>query len=344
MEFLGLTRAELSSEVEKLGFPAYRGKQIADWLYKKGAHSFTELSNLPAAMREKLGKEATISRSEIVNISASPDGTAKYLLKLSDGETIESVLLPYSDRTSVCVSTQVGCAAGCLFCATAMCGFVRNLTAGEIVDQVLTLQEHGERKITHVVFMGMGEPLLNLENLLKAMHLLNEEVGISMRRLTVSTVGITPAIRKLAGLNLPFTLALSLHAADDELRQQIIPIARKYPLGELLQACREYANTTKRRVTFEYLLLAGVNDGQEQAHKLAGLLRGVLGHVNLIPYNAVAGREFQRPSGKAVQAFRQALESEGIEVTQRLERGNEVAAACGQLKRRLGRSDSETDG
>lgn len=333
MELLGLARAELSSEVERLGFPSYRGKQIADWLYKKCAHSLTELSNLPAAMREKLAQEATVSRAEIVTVSWSADGTAKYLLKLSDGQTIESVLLPYSDRTSVCVSTQVGCAAGCLFCATAMCGFVRNLTAGEIVDQVLTLQEHGGRKITHVVFMGMGEPLLNLDNLLKAMQLLNEEVGISMRRLTVSTVGITPAISKLAELDLPFTLALSLHAPDDELRKQIIPMARKYPLPELLQACRDYANTTKRRVTFEYLLLAGVNDAPEQAHKLAKLLHGLLGHVNLIPYNAVAGREFQRPSGKAVQAFRRILEAEGIEVTQRLERGHEVAAACGQLKR-----------
>lgn len=328
-----MNRAELSMEVERLGFPAYRGKQIADWLYKKGAHSFTELSNLPTAMREKLFEEETLSRSEVVSISKSADGTAKYLLRLSDGETIESVLLPYSDRTSVCVSTQVGCAAGCLFCATALCGFVRNLTAGEIVDQVLTLQEHGGRKVTHVVFMGMGEPLLNLDDLLKAMHLLNEEVGISMRRLTVSTVGVTPAINKLAEIDLPFTLALSLHAPDDELRQNIIPMARKYPLNELLQACREYANITKRRVTFEYLLLAGVNDSPEQAKQLAGLLRGVLGHVNLIPYNAVAGRDFQRPSGKAVQAFRQVLEAEGIEVTQRLERGHEVAAACGQLKR-----------
>jgi len=345
MELLGLDRAELIAVCKQLGQPAFRGRQIADWLYKKAARSIAEMTNLPAAMREELGRVTTLSRVEIVTASKAPDGTTKYLLKLADGETIESVLLPYADRVSVCVSTQVGCPAGCLFCATARCGFVRNLTAGEIVDQVLTLNAElgpdatsgphsvGQR-VTHVVFMGMGEPLMNFDNVVKAVHLLNNEVGIGMRRITVSTVGIPAAIRRLAELDLQLTLAVSLHAPDDALRRRLIPISAGYSLDELIQTCREYANFTGRRITFEYLLLAGVNDSPAQAAALAKLLRRMLCNVNLIPFNEVGGVPYKRPPRGSIAAFRSVLEKAGIEVTQRMERGHSIAAACGQLRRR----------
>ncbi len=340
MELFGLDRAELSSLCEGLGQPAFRGIQIADWLYQKGAREVASLTNLPAALREKLKVSATITRSEMIDRSKSPDGTTKFLLGLGDGEAIETVLLPYSDRTSVCVSTQVGCPAGCLFCATAMCGFVRNLSAGEIVDQVLTLQEAAATRVTHVVFMGMGEPLLNFENVVKALHLLNGEVGIGMRRMTVSTVGIPSAIRQLRELDLQITLAVSLHAPDDTLRSRLIPLAAKYPIPELIKECRDYADFTKRRITFEYLLISGVNDSAQHATALAQLLRHTLCNVNLIPFNEVPGISYCRPGRAAIQRFRAVLAEAGVEVTQRMERGHSVSAACGQLRRRHSTSQS----
>ncbi len=334
MELFGLDRAELSSLCEGLGQPAFRGKQLADWLYRRGARDAAAMTNLPAQLREQLGASSTITRSEVINKAESSDGTTKFLLRLTDGEEIEAVLLPYPDRTSVCVSTQVGCPAGCLFCATAMCGFVRNLTAGEIVDQALTLQETSGLRITHVVFMGMGEPLMNFDSVVKALRLLNDEVGIGMRRMTVSTVGIPSAIQKLRELDLQITLAVSLHAPDDDLRKRLIPISAKYPLAELLRTCRDYADFTKRRITFEYLLLAGVNDTPQHAAALAKLLRHTLCNVNLIPFNEVPELPYRRPAQTAIRAFRSVLEEVGIEVTQRMERGHSIAAACGQLRRR----------
>lgn len=334
MELFGLNRAELSSLSEQLGQPAFRGKQISEWLYKKGAREIGNMSNLPTTMREELARVAALTRSQVITESKATDGTAKYLLELGDGEKIESVLLPYSDRVSVCVSTQVGCPAGCLFCATGASGFVRNLTAGEIVDQVLTLQENGGMRVTHVVFMGMGEPMLNFDNVVKALHLLNDEVGIGMRRMTLSTIGIPSAIRKLQDLDLQITLAISLHAPDDALRRQLIPLSAKHPIKELIETCREYADFTKRRVTFEYLLLAGINDSPEQAAALTKLLRHILCNVNLIPFNEVPGLPYKKPSREAVSAFKAVLEKAGIEVTQRMERGHSISAACGQLRRR----------
>jgi len=292
------------------------------------------MTNLPADLREQLAASATLTRAEVVTQSKAADGTTKFLLKLHDGETVESVRLPYANRTSVCVSSQIGCNAGCTFCATADCGLVRNLAAGEIVDQVLTLQELGGSRITHVVFMGMGEPLVNLPQVFKAIQLLHDEIGISMRRLTVSTVGITPAIDKLSALDLQLTLAISLHAPDDELRRKLIPLAARFPLNELIAACKRYSNHTKRRITFEYLLLGGINDNPAHATRLSSLLKGILGHVNLIPYNEVANKPYRRPSQQAITTFRQELEREGIEVTQRMERGHSVDAACGQVRRR----------
>lgn len=333
MELLGLDRTELSSLCGELGHSAFRGKQIAEWLYTKGAREISSMTNLPAPLREELARVSTVTRLGVIDESTAPDGTTKFLLGLCDGEAIESVLLPYPDRISVCVSTQVGCPAGCLFCATAMCGFVRNLSAGEIVDQVLTLQERSGSRITHVVFMGMGEPLMNFDNVVKALRLLNDDVGIGMRRMTVSTVGIPAAVRKLKELDLQITLAVSLHAPDDVLRTHLVPISSRYPLAELITACREYANSTKRRITFEYLLLAGVNDSPEHAAALAKLLHRTLCNVNLIPFNEVAELPYRRPARTAIQAFRSVLEEAGVEVTQRMERGHSISAACGQLRR-----------
>jgi 23S rRNA (adenine2503-C2)-methyltransferase len=255
---------------------------------------------------------------------------------MEDGQRIESVLLPYEDRVSVCVSTQVGCPMACAFCATGISGLVRDLTAGEIVDEVLTLQHDSSRRISNVVYMGMGEPLLNYDNVVRSLHLLNDEVGIGMRHITISTVGVTPRIRKLADEKLQVTLAISLHAPNDELRRSIMPAAARYPLHELMQACREYTDRTHRRITFEYLLIHEVNDLPVHARQLAALLKGLLGNVNLIPYNAVEGLAFRRPPKARVQAFREILEEEGIAVTQRLERGHSISAACGQLRRRQG--------
>lgn len=332
MECLGASTEELVALAVGIGEPRYRGRQLAEWIYRKSAASFADMTDLPAKLREKLASSASLTRAEIVTRSDSGDETSKFLLSMADGERIESVLIPYADRVTVCVSTQVGCAAGCEFCATATDGFVRNLSAGEIVDQVLTLQSESGRRVTNVVFMGMGEPLLNWDAVVKAVHLLNEEVGIAMRKITISTVGITPRIRMLQELNLQLTLAISLHAPDEELRRRLIPLASRYPLMALIGACRDYASATGRRVTYEYLLLDGVNDSPTHAERLASLLKGSLAAVNLIPYNKVAGKSFRRPPNATIDAFRSVLESHGIETTQRFERGHSVAGACGQLR------------
>lgn len=331
---LGADTSDLEGLAEELGEPRYRGRQIAEWIYKRGAQSISNMTNLPKEVRRKLEANSSLSRSKIRSRTASPDGTTKFLLEFSDEECVESVLIPYPDRVTVCVSTQVGCAIGCVFCATAETGFTRNLTAGEIVDQVLTLQQEAGRRITNVVYMGMGEPLLNYDAVLRSIRLLTNEVGISMRKITVSTVGITPRIRQLQAENLQISLAVSLHAPDDALRRILIPLAEKYKLTDLIAACRDYAQNTGRRVTYEYMLIAGINDRVEQARKLASLLAGSLANVNLIPYNAVTGKGYKRPSPAVVHAFREVLESAGIETTQRFQRGHTVAAACGQLRAR----------
>jgi 23S rRNA (adenine2503-C2)-methyltransferase len=260
---LGMSTEEIVRLLEEMGQKPYRGRQISAWIYKHRARSFGEMTDLPLSLREQLSAAFSIGRGEVLLERKSCDGTVKLLLGLRDGESVECVYLPYEGRDSVCVSTQVGCPVACAFCATGLMGFRRNLTAGEIVEQVLVAQdiavrEQGENaRISNVVFMGMGEPLLNLEATVKAMKLINSELGISMRSLTVSTVGIIPAIRRLAEYRLPFTLAVSLHAPEQKLREQIVPLARRYPLDELLQACHEYAEITGRRVTYEYVMLAG---------------------------------------------------------------------------------------
>lgn len=330
----GMTGHELTELAESLGEKSFRGRQVAHWLYRRNATSIAEMSDLPAHFRKRLAEVTTLYRTQSVSVDQAPDGTTKHLLQMEDGRRIEAVFLPYEDRIAVCVSTQVGCAAGCLFCATGAGGFIRNLTSGEIVDEVLILQKTTSRAISHVVYMGMGEPLLNYENVLKSLHLLKDEVGMSMRRMTLSTVGITPAIHRLASEKLQLTLAVSLHAPNDALRRHIMPITARYPLKELMKACRDYADQTHRRLTFEYLLLAGVNDSIDLARELVVLLKGMLCSVNLIPYNAVTDLPFHRPSSANVRLFRNVLDTAGITVTQRMERGHSVSAACGQLRSR----------
>jgi 23S rRNA (adenine2503-C2)-methyltransferase len=327
---LGLNTEELCGLVQEYGEPAYRGKQLAEWIYRHGARTFEEMTSLPDKLQADLSREYVVGRSETMAVQKSRDGTIKLLLKLADGSRVETVGLPYADRFSCCLSTQVGCPIGCVFCATGLDGFARNLTAGEIADQVLAVQREAGRRVDHVVFMGMGEPLLDYEATVKAIRLLNGEMGIAMRHLTVSTVGYVPGIHKLAQEKLQATLAVSLHAPTDELRRRLVP-GMKFSLAEIIDACKEYLQQTGRRVTFEYCLLDGVNDGAEQAQALAKLLQGMNCHVNLIPYNPVRElTSYKRP--KHIRAFREILEGAGIQVTQRVQRGPDIDAACGQLK------------
>ncbi len=337
---VGKSRGELENLVRSLGQPAYRGRQLAQWLYARGARDWAEMTDLPASMREELAESARVGRAAVVARQEARDGTTKLLLRYPDGKEIETVLLPYAERTSVCISSQVGCPVGCVFCATATMGFARNLSAGEMVDQVLTARDASKGgRVTHVVVMGMGEPLLNYENLIGALRLLHEEVGLSYRHLTVSTSGHVPGIKRLAEEGLPVTLALSLHAPNDELRAKLIPLSRKWGVDAVMGAVREYWERTGRRVTLEYLLLAEVNDEEEHAHQLGRLVRGMITHVNLIPWNpADTLTQFTAPSPARVRHFRALLEGYGITVTQRVERGQDIAAACGQLAVKAGSS------
>ena len=329
----GATREEILQVIRTSGQPDYRAQQIAEWVYRKGVRTYEQMTTLPQSLRDTLPEVLPLRRLEVVRVQHSADGTVKYLLALTDGEQVEAVFLPYDDRTSVCISSQVGCAAGCRFCATAQMGFSRNLTAGEMVDEVLTIQQSAGQRISHVVYMGMGEPLWNLQQVVKSILLLNREVGISQRHITVSTVGVVPGIYELAQHRLQITLAISLHAPDDELRKSIMPVGRKWKVQELIEAARHYTEVTGRKVTFEYLLLRRVNDEPHHARALARLLKGMVCNVNLIPFNPVDTPDgFTRPDASRVARFRGVLEEAGIVVTQRVEKGQDIAAACGQLK------------
>jgi len=335
---VGKTTQEITEAVTQAleGAPAFRGRQVAQALYKRHARDVEQMTDLPRDLRARLAESVRLAPCTIRQRSEAPDGTVKYLLDLPDGEVVESVFLPYGDRVSVCISSQVGCPMACSFCATGTEGLARNLTAGEIVDQVLLMQaEHPNQRISHVVLMGMGEPLLNYPNVLKAVHLLNEECGISMRHITVSTVGVVPNILKLAEEDLQLTLAVSLHAPSDALRSELVPLNEKYPIARLMEACRAYTDKTKRRITFEYVLLSGVNDTEKEAHELGRLLqKAPLVSVNTIPYNTTdVSAPYKRPTPEATRRFREIVSSYGVTITQRQERGHRIAAACGQLKR-----------
>lgn len=328
----GLTKAELQDLMAGLGEQRWRGSQLAQWIYGKAASDLSQMKDLPASLRESLAESHVVSPLFVADHRTSTDGVDKMLVHNGDGEVYECVLLPYADRVSCCISSQVGCPMGCTFCATGLGGFDRNLTAGEIVGQYLLLQSISPRRISHVVFMGMGEPLLNLPNVLKALRLLHEEVGLSYRHLTVSTVGLAPQIRELAKEKLPIHLALSLHSPFDEIRSRLMPVNKKWPVKEVMAAMKDYHKATGRKITIEYLLIDHVNDSQEEAQELARLLRGTPSVVNLIPFNWVDTTQgFRRPSKERVRAFRSTLEAAGINATERQERGHDIAAACGQL-------------
>ena len=332
LPLVGRTAAELEDLAAEMKQPRFRGRQLSRWIYHRCAGDFDRMSDLPLTFREELKRRFQLGHPEMLQHLRSRDGSIKYLLQYGDRVAIEAVYLPFGRYVSACLSSQAGCAAGCWFCATALGGFQRNLTAGEIIGQLLAIQSDAPSRIGHIVYMGMGEPLFNLDAVIQSVRLLRAEMGISVRNITISTVGVVPGIQRLAEEGLPVTLALSLHAADDEIRSQLIPTGRKWPLAEILSACRTYYERTGRRLTFEYILLEGINDSPEQARALGKRLAGLPGNVNLIPYNPVPGAPYRRPSSSRIQAFRDELEKMGRAATQRMTRGLDVNAACGQLR------------
>ncbi|MBO8127685.1 MAG: 23S rRNA (adenine(2503)-C(2))-methyltransferase RlmN [Peptococcaceae bacterium] len=339
-----LDLAALEKQVVAWGQPRYRGRQLAEWIFKKGVTDFDDMTNLPADFRSQLQHEAEITRLVVLKKLVSDSGdTVKYLFGLADGGAVEGVLMKHNYGRTACVSTQVGCRMGCLFCASALGGWERNLTAGEIYDQVLTIQKDEGCRISHIVVMGTGEPLDNYEHTMRFIDNISAPYGllISPRRITLSTCGLVPAIRRLAGERRGLTLAVSLHAPNDELRNRLVPVNRRYPLGELIPACRDYAAATGRRVSLEYALLRGYNDRPELAHQLAELSSGWLCHVNLIPVNVVPERGFYPPSRKRIQYFKNILMQHGIPVTIRKEMGADINAACGQLRWKNRKGDKE---
>ncbi|MFM8471455.1 MAG: 23S rRNA (adenine(2503)-C(2))-methyltransferase RlmN [Limisphaerales bacterium] len=365
-----LTRPELEAHLKAWGEPAYRAGQVLDWLYPRRAASWDAMSNLPKPLRAKLAEHFSLRTSELVRKQGARDTTQKFLWRLPDGAFIESVLIPAnpalygeaSDRHTLCVSTQVGCAYGCKFCASGLDGWKRNLGPEEIVEQVLAVERWGaeqskvegresseasgarpatlvSRLINNLVIMGMGEPLANYENLLKALRLLNAPWGggIGARKITISTSGLAPQICKLAAEPEQFRLAVSLHGATDEVRARIMPVNRKYPLAELTAALEDYQRRKDQLITFEYILIAGVNDSLDQTRPLAALAQRLHAKVNLIPYNTVEGLEWARPAESVCEAFLAALEDLGVTATLRREKGGDIDAACGQLRLRTER-------
>ena len=345
-----LSLDELTRHFAAQGEPAYRAKQVAVWLYEKRVNAFEGMTDLPAATRVQLANNFLFTAPEIVRVLGSKDTTQKFLFRLCDGNLIESVLIPASpalygessDRRTACVSTQVGCAYGCKFCASGLDGFSRNLDASEIVDQLLAVEAESGEKVDNIVFMGMGEPLANLTNLLRAIRIINAPWGLEIgaRHITISTSGLAPQIRKLATEPTQFRLAISLHGATDAVRSQIMPVNRKYNLATLLAACDEYV-AQKKRLMFEYILIAGVNDSDEQAHQLARHALRLSAKINLIPYNTVEGLEWSRPSRNRQETFLHILRGHGAVATLRREKGHDINAACGQLRLQTKRAESQ---
>ncbi|MGM9934459.1 23S rRNA (adenine(2503)-C(2))-methyltransferase RlmN [uncultured Clostridium sp.] len=332
---LDYTLDELKVWMSENGESAFRGKQILSWIYK-GVMDFEGMKNIPKSLIDKLKENFTITMPEIIEVYKSElDGTEKFLLAFPDGNLIESVLMRYKHGNSICISTQVGCRMGCKFCASTIEGRVRNLTTGEILSEVIAVQNYIGERISNIVLMGSGEPLDNYDNVVKFLDVVSADYGLNIgqRHITLSTCGIVPKIYELADRELSITLAISLHAFNDEKRKEIMPIARKYTISELLEACRYYLNKTNRRITFEYALVKDVNDGIEDAKALGKLLRGMLCHVNLIPVNEIKENTFKRSSKKTIEEFSEILKNNGIEVTTRREMGSDINAACGQLRR-----------
>lgn len=348
-----LTREELESQFKDWGQPAYRVTQLLDWLYVQRAIDWDAMTNLPKNLRDKLRENFSLQNLELARKQGSHDTTQKFLWKLADGQFIESVLIPAnpalygedSDRHTLCISTQVGCAYGCKFCASGLEGWKRNLLPHEIVEQILSVErtaakappagsQSAPRVVDNIVVMGMGEPLANYDNLLQALKILNAPWGggIGARKITISTSGLVPQIRRLADEPLQFRLAISLHGATDEVRNRIMPVNKKYPLKELAAACEDYQDKKGRMITFEYILIAGVNDSIEQAKPLAALAKKLFAKVNLIPYNKVEGLPWKRPFEDVCEKFLAALQKQKVPATLRREKGHDIDAACGQLR------------
>ncbi|MCR5824729.1 MAG: 23S rRNA (adenine(2503)-C(2))-methyltransferase RlmN [Lachnospiraceae bacterium] len=326
---------ELKNEMKSIGEPAFRAGQIFEWLHKKKVGSFEEMTNLSKDLRQKLSENFEITTLAEVRSLKSEDGTVKFLYKLKDGQVIESVLMSYKHGHSICVSSQVGCRMGCMFCASTIDGLVRNLTPSEILEQVYEAERSCNVTISNIVIMGSGEPMDNYDNVIKFIRLISDEKGknLSVRNITLSTCGLVPGIRKLAEEGLPVTLALSLHAPEDELRKTIMPVAKAFSIDEILKACDFYFEKTSRRVTFEYSLIDGVNDSVSCAEKLARLIKGKNCHVNLIPINRIKERNFSKSREDNISKFKNTLEKNRINVTIRRSMGTDIDAACGQLRR-----------
>lgn len=334
MILAGMTLNELENLMTELKATKFRAKQIHNWIYTKSVSSIDDMTNLSKDFREQLKGIAQVTDTKIKVKQVSKDGTIKYLVEYPDGECVETVLMRFDNRANLtaCVSSQVGCAVNCSFCATGKGGFKRNLTYKEIIEQVLTIQRDTGLKVTNIVFMGQGEPLLNLDNVLKALEIFNNDFQIGQRRITISTSGIIPGIKRLAETDLQSTLAISLHAPNHELRKELMPIEGKYPIDKVKQALKDYVNKTGRRVTVEYILIHGFNDTAPVAKELAYLLRDLKCNINLIPYNSVIENDYKKPSNGDIMKFKYLLEHSGKKVTVRLERGADIDAACGQLR------------
>lgn len=331
-----LTLEELKAELVLMGEKPFRGKQIFNWLHKQHITSVDEMTNISKELRHKLKENYGFSKLNIVRkLESSEDGTCKYLFDLGDGIYIESVFMKYEYGNSVCISSQAGCRMGCKFCASTVDGLDRNLLAGEMAEQIYEIERDTGEKISNIVIMGSGEPLDNFDNLLKFLNIINDKEGqeIGMRHITVSTCGLVEKIYELAEKKLQITLAISLHAPNDEIRKQTMPVANKYSIDRLIKAAKDYANTTGRRVTYEYALISGVNDSRENAEELASRLKGTMCHINLIPVNDVKENNFTRSSEKNIKNFAEILKSKGIETTIRRKLGSDINAACGQLRK-----------
>lgn len=330
----GLNLKEIEEITDNLGASKFRARQIHNWIYLKSVKTIDEMTDLSVKFREELKQIATVTETKIKVKQESCDGTIKYLLEYPDGECVETVLMRFDNRANLtaCVSSQVGCAVNCTFCATGKRGFIRNLTYKEIIEQVLTIQRDTGLKITNVVFMGQGEPLLNLDNVLSAMKMFNDNFQIGARRLTVSTSGIIDGINRLAQNDMQSTLAISLHAPNHEIRSKLMQIENKYPMPELKKALKHYIDKTGRRITIEYLLIKDLNDTIDSAKQLVEYLKDIKCNINLIPYNPTEKNDYQKPSGNSIMRFKSLLEQSGKKVTVRLERGADIDAACGQLR------------
>lgn len=330
-----LTFEELENLIVSLGEKKFRAAQVFTWLHK-GVRSFDEMTNVSKTLKDKLSENYYISSPEIVKkLESRLDKTKKYLFKLHDGNMVESVVMYYKHGITICVSSQVGCAMGCKFCASTIGGLVRSLTPGEILDQIIFAGLDVGERISNIVMMGIGEPLANFENVCKFLNIVNDEHGLNIgyRHISLSTCGIVPKINELAKLDIPITLSISLHACDDDVRSSIMPVNNTYNISELLGACRAYQKVTGRRISFEYAIIKGVNDTDAHAAKLASLLKGILCHVNIIPVNKVEENSFEKPDTARIKAFIKTIEKSGITATVRRKLGSDINASCGQLRK-----------